>query len=147
MLEKSWTRKKWSNVKAKSTDLDTGGIAHRLWSNVWLTRLSGDHGQPKNLLESISNCPHIHLLIWSHNDVNVPTRLWGWTTQKHLLRTFECFVLFFFNWVKQGNLLMYGAMPGSRVVIMDSTECLVLSKTVFTTAFPATPWGDTIHTE
>lgn len=38
---------------------------------------------------------------------------------------------------------MYGAMPGSRVVIMDSTEYLVLSRTVLTTWLPATPWAAT----
>ena len=36
-------------------------------------------------------------------------------------------------------ILIYGAMPGSSVVIMLSTECLVLSRTDFTIGFPATP--------
>lgn len=37
-------------------------------------------------------------------------------------------------------LLIYGTMPGSSVVIMDSTECLVLSRTDFTMGFSATPY-------
>lgn len=79
---------KWKNMfeEEKWTDLDTGCVTHRLRCNVGLTRLPSDHGHAKNLLEGISNCLHIYLLIWSHHNVNIPTRLWTARIQQHLVR-------------------------------------------------------------
>lgn len=61
----------------RGTDLDAGGVAHRLWGDVGLTGLSGDQGHPKNLLEGVSDCLHIRLLVRSHHYVDVPAGLWS----------------------------------------------------------------------
>lgn len=71
--------------KHKRTDLDPSCVAHRLRCNVGLTRLSSDHGHAKNLLEGISNCLYIYLFIWSHHNVNIPTRLWTAGLQQQLV--------------------------------------------------------------
>lgn len=59
---------------------------------------------------------------------------WQWVADKST----------YFKTIRQMQLylkyiLIYGAMPGSNVVIMLSTECFVLSSTDFTMGFPATP--------
>lgn len=63
-------------VRINQTDLEPGGVPHRLGSDVGLTRLSADHGQPKDLLKGIANGPHRHLLIRGHHNVHVPPGFW-----------------------------------------------------------------------
>lgn len=84
-LSYSWTVSEAATKnKQQWADLDTSCISHRLWGDVGLTGLSGDHGHPKNLLKGVSDCLHIYLLIWSHHNVDVTTGPWRATMQTHI---------------------------------------------------------------
>jgi len=119
---------------ASWTDLDPGGVAHGLRGDVGLAGLCGDQRHPKDLLEGVSDRLHVHLLVGGHHDVDVPAGLCRATTTTTVTGRISSR-----GEAARRNSLMYGAMPGSSVVIMDSTECFVLSRTVFTTWLLATP--------
>lgn len=81
--------------------------------------------------------PTVRLITKNVRGFPLITRLWNdseWLTKAQTLKPHSRCSSIYLKYV-----LIYGAMPGSNVVIMLSTECFVLSSTDFTMGFPATP--------